>query len=104
MDRALRGRAPSIRACGLPIWTVGYPAPSLRRHPRPAIPGKLQRFISRGFLQSHAAYRELAALAWRYGILYDQQLGHPLPKLTLDVEQLWKANATHALSRVLRAL
>ncbi len=100
MDDALRQRAPSIRKCGLPVWTISYPAPSIRRPPRPPIPGKVRRFLSRGFLKSHAAHRELSALAWEHGILYDQQVSPGLPEMPLDVEKVWEANAHEFLYEI----
>lgn len=100
LNYVLKRRAPSIRQCGLPIWTISYPGPSMRRHPRPPIPGRLRRFLSRGYLQSHRALRELATLAWKHGVLYDQQLAPALPRLPLDVEKVWKANARRFLYRI----
>ncbi len=72
------------------VWTITYPAPGLRIHPRPAMIGR-NLFLSRGFLKSHTAYRKSIVLARRSQTIYDDGLELTAPQVPDDWEHQWSS-------------
>ena len=59
------------------VWTLTFPARSMRTYPRTPLRGD-QQFASRGFLKSDLAYRDAAELALQEAFIFDDRAPVPL--------------------------